>query len=62
MDLIANNLFKIKDCHYLMVLEVFTSFPWYKRFGKSLKTHQVLQVLNDIFLTSPHPMQRWESV
>ena len=56
MDLVATDLFKIKGCHCLVVLNVFTGFRWYKRFGKSHKTHQVTEALNDIFLTWGCPL------
>ena len=56
MDLIATDLFEIKGCHYLVVLNVFTGFRWFKRLGKSPKTHQVTEALNDIFLTWGYPL------
>ena len=57
MDLIATDLFEIKCCHYLVVLDVYSGFPWYKRFGKSPKTQQVTEALNDtFFLTWGYPL------
>ena len=33
MDLIATDLLEIKGTHYQVVLDVYTGFPWYKKFG-----------------------------
>ena len=55
MDLIATDLFKIKGCHYLVALDVFTGYPWMKEFRKSPNTHQVTEALNEIFLTWGYP-------
>ena len=51
MDLVVTDLFEIKGCHYLVVINVFTGYPWMKRFGKSPNTCHVTEALNDIFLT-----------
>ena len=50
MDLITTDLFEIKGCRYLVVLDVYTVFPWYKKFGKVANPTQVTEALNDIFL------------
>ena len=55
MDLVVTGLFKIKGCHFLVVLDVFTGYPWMRKFGKSPKTHQVTQAFNEIFLTWGYP-------
>ena len=55
MDLVVTDLFDKKSCHYLMVLDVFTGYPWMRKFGKSPKTHQVTEALNEIFLTWGYP-------
>ena len=55
MDLIAIDLFEIKGCNYLVVLDVFTGYPWMKQFRKSQNTHQVTEALNKIFLTWGYP-------
>ena len=41
MDLIVTDLFEIKGCHFLVVLDLFTGYPWMRKFGKSPKTDQV---------------------
>ena len=56
MDLVVTDLFEIKGCHFLVVLDVFTGCPWMRKFGKSPKTHQVTEALNDIFLTWGYPI------
>ena len=55
MDLVVTDLFEVKGCHFLVVLDVFTGYPWMKRFGKSPNTGQVTEALNDIFLTWGYP-------
>ena len=54
-DLVATDLFEIKGCHYLVVLDVFTGFPWFKKFGKAPETNKVTQALNETFLTWGYP-------
>ena len=54
-DLITTDLFEIKGCRYLVVLNVYTVFPWYKKFGKVPNTSQVTEALNDIFLVWGFP-------
>ena len=55
MDLVVTDLFEIKGCHYLIVLDVFTGYPWMKKMGKTPKTSQVTEALNEIFLTWGYP-------
>ena len=55
MDLITTDLFEIKGCHYLVVLDVYPVFPWYKKFGKVPNTTQVTEALNNIFLVWGFP-------
>ena len=55
MDLIVSDLFEVKGCHYLVVLDVYSGFPWMKKMGKSPKTSQVTEALNEIFLTWGYP-------
>ena len=55
MDLVVTDLFEIKGCHFLVVLDVFTGYPWMRKFGKSPKTHQVTEALNEIFLMWGYP-------
>ena len=50
MDLVANDLFEIKGTHYLLVVNVYTGFPWYKRFCKTPDTRMVTEGLDNIFL------------
>ena len=50
MDLVANNLFEIKGTHYLLVVDVYTGFPWYKWFCKTPDTWMVTEGLDNIFL------------
>ena len=51
LDLVATDLFEIKGVHYLIVLDVFSGFPWVKNMGKSPKTNKVTEALNEIFLS-----------
>ena len=55
MDLIVTDLFEVKGYHYLIVLDVFTSYPWMKKFGKAPRMDQVTGALNEIFLTWGYP-------
>ena len=55
MDLVVTDLFEIKGCHFLVVLDVFTGYTWMRKFWKSPKTHQVTEALNEIFLTWGYP-------
>ena len=55
MDMIATDLFEIKGTHYLVVLDLYTGFPWYKRFNKVPDTPMVTEALNDIFLVWGYP-------
>ena len=55
LDLVATDLFEIKGCHYLIVLDVFSGFPWVKKMGKSPKTSKVTEALNEIFLSYGYP-------
>ena len=54
-DKIATDLFEIKGAHYLLVLDVFTGWPWYKRFAKAPNSKMVTEALNDIFLVYGYP-------
>ena len=54
-DMIATDLFEIKGAHYLLVLDVFTGWPWYKRFAKAPNSKMVTEALNDIFLVYGYP-------
>ena len=55
MDLVVTDLFEIKGCHYLIILDVFTGYPWMKKMGKTPKTSQVTEALNEVFLTWGYP-------
>ena len=55
MDLISTDRFEMKGCHYLVVLDVYTGFPWYKKFGKAPITTQVTEALNNIFSVWGYP-------
>ena len=55
LDLVATDLFEIKGCHYLIVLDVFSGFPWVKKMGKAPKTSKVTEALNEIFLSYGYP-------
>ena len=46
MDLIVSDLFEVKGVHYLVVLDVYSGFPWMKKMGKSPKTSKVTEALN----------------
>ena len=56
MDLIATDLFEIKGCNYLVVLDVYSGFPWFNKFGKAPNTSKVTEALNDIFLAWGYPL------
>ena len=55
MDLVVTDLFEIKGCHVLVLLDVFTGYLWMKKFGKDPRTDQVTGALNEIFLTWGYP-------
>ena len=55
MDLIVTDLFEVKGSHYIIVLDVFSGYPWVRKFGKAPRTDQVTGVLNEIFLTWGYP-------
>ena len=41
MDMVATDLFKLKGAHYLLVVDVYTDYPGYKRFTKYPNTKMV---------------------
>lgn len=55
MDMVATDLFEFKGAHYLLVVDVYSGYPWYKRFTKCPDTRMVTEALNDIFLTFGYP-------
>ena len=40
---------------YLIFLDVFTGYPWMRKFGKAPRTDQVTGAHNEIFLTWGYP-------
>ena len=55
MDMVATDLFELKGVHYLLVVDVFTDYPWYKHFTKYPDTKMVKEGLNNIFLVFGYP-------
>ena len=55
MDMVATALFNFNKVHYLLVVDVFTLYPWYKRFTKCPNTRMVAKSLNNIFLVFGYP-------
>ena len=55
MDMVATDLFEINGVHYLLVLDVYTGFPWYKHFCKYPDTKMVMEGLHNIFLGYGYP-------
>ena len=55
MDMVATDLFKFKKVHYLLVVDVYKGYPWYRRFTKFPNTRMVTEGLNGIFLVFGYP-------
>ena len=56
MEMIGTDLFEIEGSHYLVVLDVFTGYPWFKKFLKAPNTAKVTEAFNDIFLVWGYPL------
>ena len=55
MDMVAMGLFEFKKVHYLLVVDVYMGYPWYKLLTRYPNTRMVTEGRNNIFLIFSYP-------
>lgn len=55
MDLVATDMFQLGNKHYLLLVDVFSGYTWFKVFNKAPDTFKTCQAMNEVFLTFGYP-------